>query len=111
MPYIDIAKRRAAEKRYYQKHKQLYIDKNNRRKKELANFVISLKQKPCMDCGIIYPYYVIDFDHRDKDKKIASVNRMTSVHMYSKTKILEEIEKCDLVCANCHRIRTYNRSK
>lgn len=111
MPYIDIAKRRAAEKRYYLKHKQLYIDKNNRRKKELADFVVSLKHKPCMDCGIPYPHYVMDFDHRDENKKIASINRMTNVHMYSKAKILEEIKKCDLVCANCHRIRTHNRSK
>lgn len=111
MPYTDILKRRAAEKRYYYKNKQLYIDKNKRRKKELAEFIISLKHMPCKDCGILYPHYVMDFDHLGECKKIASVSRMASEHMYSKTKIVEEIKKCDLVCANCHRIRTYKRSK
>lgn len=107
MPYKDITKRRECHKRYYLKNKQLYKEKNIRRRKELINFVFSLKQKPCMDCGKQYPPYVMDFDHRDKKTKLASINSMVNFHSYSKTKILEEIEKCDLVCSNCHRIRTY----
>ena len=107
MPYKDIVKRRASHKRYYLKNKQLYKEKNVRRKRELIDFVISLKQKPCMDCGVQYPHYVMDFDHRDRKLKLTSINRMVNFHSYSKKKILEEIEKCDLVCANCHRIRTY----
>ncbi len=60
-----------------------------------------------MDCGVQYPHYVMDFDHRDKKKKLAGINKMINFHSYSKKKIFEEIKKCDLVCANCHRIRTY----
>lgn len=60
-----------------------------------------------MDCGIEYPNYVMDFDHRDKKKKLVTVNSMVNIHRYSKDKILEEIKNCDLVCSNCHRIRTY----
>ena len=111
MPYKNIDKRRAAHKRYYRKNVQLYIEKNIRRKKELTEFVNSLKQKPCMDCGKKYPHYVMDFDHRDKKKKLTSISLMIGVHRYSKTKILEEIDKCDLVCSNCHRIRTYSQNK
>lgn len=107
MPYIDIAKRRACHKRYYERNKKLYKDKNARRRKELIAFVISLKQKPCTDCGVKYPHYVMDFDHRDPKTKISTVSMMANFHSYSKEKILEEINKCDLVCANCHRIRTY----
>ena len=107
MPYKDVIKRRECHKKYYLKNKELYREKNVRRKKELINFVISLKQKPCMDCGIQYPYYVMDFDHRNKKNKLTTINRMINYHSYSKKKILEEIRKCDLVCANCHRIRTY----
>jgi len=107
MPYKDIKKRRECHKRYYQRNKLLYINKNIRRRKELIEFVNSLKQKPCMDCGVQYPHYVMDFDHRDKSDKIDSINQMVLYHSYSKEKILEEINKCDLVCANCHRIRTY----
>ena len=107
MPYKDITKRRECHKRYYLRNKQLYREKNIRRRKELINFVISLKQKPCMDCGIQYPYYVMDFDHRNKKTKLTTISRMINFHSYSKEKIIKEIKKCDLVCANCHRIRTY----
>lgn len=109
MPYADIAKRRECHKRYYLRNKQLYREKNIRRRKELISFVISLKQKPCMDCGVQYPHYAMDFDHRDEKTKLTTISRMISFHSYSKGKILEEVEKCDLVCANCHRIRTYYR--
>lgn len=107
MPYKDIIKRRECHKRYYLRNKKLYIDKNARRRKELINFVISFKQKPCMDCGVKYPHYVMDFDHRNGEIKLAGINQMINYHSYSKDKILEEIKKCDLVCSNCHRIRTY----
>ena len=107
MPYKDIAKRRECHKRYYLRNRKLYREKNIRRRDGLINFVIALKQKPCMDCGVQYPPYVMDFDHRDKRTKVAGINQMINLHSYSEDKILAEINKCDLVCANCHRIRTY----
>lgn len=109
MPYTDIAKRRECHKRYYLRNKDLYRKKNIRRRTGLIDFVIALKQKPCMDCGIQYPSYVMDFDHRDRGTKVATINDMINFHSYSKEKILVEIDKCDLVCANCHRKRTYCR--
>ncbi len=107
MPYTDIVKRRACHKRYYERNKGLYKQKNIKRRKELIEFVISLKQMPCADCGVQYPPYVMDFDHRDPKNKISTICMMASTHYYSKKKILEEVSKCDLVCANCHRTRTY----
>lgn len=106
MPYKDIHKRREAEKRYYYKNLELYKEKNVKRKKMLLDFVNSLKNKPCMDCGREYPPYVMDFDHRDPKLKINSIARGIR-DMWSQKRILSEIKKCDLVCANCHRIRTY----
>ena len=47
----------------------------------------------------------MDYDHRPGTKKKFNV----SVIRKGKAEILKEIEKCDLVCANCHRIRTHNR--
>ena len=108
MPYKDIGKRRESERRYYLKNKTLYKNKNERRKKDLMEFVISLKQGPCVDCGVKYPHYVMDFDHIS-GTKIENINRMIHIHSYSKNKILEEINKCDLVCSNCHRKRTFTR--
>jgi len=110
MPYKDIQKRREAEKRYYYKNLDLYKNKNINRKKMLLEFVNSLKDKPCMDCGGTYPTFVMDFDHRDRKQKVSTISRVIR-DMWSKERILSEIKKCDLVCANCHRIRTYKKSE
>ena len=59
---------------------------------------------PCSDCGIQYPYFVMDFDHLDSKKY--NVSQMLTL---SWDTILKEIEKCDLVCSNCHRFRTHQR--
>ena len=64
------------------------------------------KNVPCTDCGEEFPYYVMDFDHRESSLKRQSVGTMTT---YSKGNLLAEIAKCDVVCANCHRIRTFER--
>ncbi len=73
----------------------------------LAQYIRDLKEKtPCLDCGISYPYYVMDFDHV-RGKKHANV--MELIPTLSKKKINEEIAKCELVCSNCHRIRTHIR--
>jgi hypothetical protein len=64
-----------------------------------------LKNHPCEDCERKFPPECMDFDHRQGEKK--SFNIGSKLPSRSKERILEEIEKCDLVCANCHRMRTY----
>jgi len=49
----------------------------------------------------------MDFDHRDPGAKRASVTRM--IGRVGTPRLLDEVEKCDIVCANCHRARTYRR--
>lgn len=68
--------------------------------------VRELKNSPCVDCGVRYPHYVMDFDHRDGSKKVAAVAAM---HTSGWATVVSEIAKCDLVCANCHRERTHQR--
>jgi hypothetical protein len=75
-------------------------------KKERKVAIQDLKRKPCMDCGIEYHPVCMQFDHRESDKKFKNLSKMTN---YSWDRIMEEISKCDLVCANCHALRTYNR--
>ncbi len=65
-----------------------------------------MKSRPCADCGIQYPYYVMDFDHRQGENKVFEMNRVNYVAMGA---LKKEIEKCDVVCSNCHRERTYQR--
>ncbi len=65
----------------------------------------SLKDKPCMDCGKSYPPECMDFDHRDPTIKVERLSEL-SRKLASPVVILAEVAKCDLICANCHRIRT-----
>ncbi|MGH2718466.1 MAG: hypothetical protein ACRDJU_07795, partial [Actinomycetota bacterium] len=64
---------------------------------------------PCMDCGQIYPFFVMDFDHRDRSQKEALISEY--VNRICKAPPLAEMAKCDVVCSNCHRIRTYQNGK
>lgn len=66
--------------------------------------IVAAKTTPCADCGQTYPPYVMDLDHRDSGTKTAAVGTMVS---YSPARLVEEIAKCDVVCANCHRVRTH----
>jgi hypothetical protein len=63
------------------------------------------KARPCMDCKIQYPACVMDLDHRDPSTKLFSMN---SIATRSVAVIRAEIAKCDVVCSNCHRIRTWS---
>ena len=71
-------------------------------------FVKWLKEQPCMDCGIQYPSYVMEVDHRDPQQKRQNVSKI-GFNAPSGEALMEEVRKCDLVCANCHRERTHQR--
>jgi hypothetical protein len=62
-----------------------------------------LKTHPCVDCGEGDPI-VLEFDHRDPTTKRDDVGRL--MHMANLTAVVAEVEKCDVRCGNCHRIRT-----
>lgn len=99
--------RRAARKKHYENNKAYYHKKAEESKDRKEAFVRSLKDKPCMDCGVKYPHYVMDFDHREGETKIRSVAMM--VRRSGLEALKAEIAKCDLVCSNCHRERTWQR--
>ncbi len=95
----------ASSRKHYQDHPQEYKDRAIAQKKVLQELVDEIKAKPCMDCGGLFPSVCMDFDHRDPTTKTATIAKL--IGNGSKKKLLEEIEKCDLVCSNCHRIRTF----
>jgi hypothetical protein len=66
-----------------------------------------LKANPCTDCGRVLAPVAMDFDHIHDDK-IEGIAQMWS---WGRAKVLEELAKCKLVCANCHRERTVTRLK
>lgn len=71
---------------------------------------IDLKSKPCTDCGNVFPWQVMEFDHvPGRGAKIAEVNKIKKNKGMSTARA--EIEKCDLLCPTCHRIRTWKRQE
>lgn len=108
MAYKDIAERKAASKRHYEKNKQKYLERNTKYRAEIQNFIRNMKEaNPCVDCGISYPYYVMDFDHVGDAPKIKDINFLASTGRVGALK--KEVVKCEVVCANCHRKRTHSR--
>lgn len=82
----------------------------NRRR--IQGFMLQYKKKNnrCSDCRQKWPSYVLEFDHRQAEEKVANVADMVS-NQCSIENIKKEIAKCDLLCANCHRIRTFSRQR
>lgn len=96
-------------KEYYNDNKNdalIYAIKSNlkirkRNRQYIWNY---LKNHPCIDCGEDNPI-VLEFDHRDDVTKIINISSMVN-NQSSINNIKKEIDKCDVRCANCHRIRT-----
>ena len=88
--------------------KERYHQRTSRRRTELSRKIWDIKEESgCIDCGEKYPHFMLEFDHLPGYEKIASPNQLARTH--SLEKAMQEIEKCEIVCANCHKIRTWNR--
>lgn len=81
-----------------------------KRKKRRAE-VLKMKSEPCADCGQSFPPVCMDFDHV-RGTKVSNISSLNSKHSSDPAyfKALEkELAKCELVCANCHRLRSEER--
>lgn len=82
---MRVSTRRNAVRRYVHKYKQ---------------------ERGCADCKEMYPYWMLDLDHlSDKSFTISQYHQHTS----DLEVVKKELEKCEVVCANCHRNRTHSR--
>lgn len=95
-------------KKHYVKNKALYKDKPRRSVDKARLLIDEMKRKPCADCKGMFPPICMDFDHINNDKN-GNVSRMVSSGNI--TGALDEASKCEIVCSNCHRIRTAERVK
>lgn len=77
--------------------------KNAARRAEGRQLLNELKDVPCMDCGGRFPPECMDFDHRDPTQKAFGIGGSVGL---APARLRAEAAKCDVVCANCHRIRT-----
>jgi hypothetical protein len=102
--------RSAYGKLHYQQHKQAYLARNkthrHRRQGRSAYWhwlMTYLDSHPCVDCGQA-DLVVLQFDHRDGTEKVSTIGAMLNHSSWAK--LLAEVAKCDVRCANCHRLRT-----
>lgn len=66
-----------------------------------------MKLNPCTDCGNEFHPVCMDFDHVKGEKKF-NISKAAQLPITTDD-LLDEIDKCELVCSNCHRLRTYYR--
>lgn len=92
---------------HYELNKDKYREAKARNTARYREEIRNLKAVPCADCGERYPYFVMDFDHVNSDKL---ENVATLLHRNNIVGARIEAEKCDVVCANCHRVRTHFRA-
>lgn len=92
------------------RNKEAEVRKAVQRKREhkvrnREHVLAHLRGHPCVDCGE-GDVLVLEFDHlRDKDARINDCIRRA----FSINRLQNEMDKCEVVCANCHRRRTYGR--
>lgn len=75
--------------------------KNKIRRKQVYE---ALKSRPCADCGVQYPPYVMQFDHLPQFEKVRDLTMFNTPGG-----VIREAAKCEVVCANCHAARTWRR--
>lgn len=92
-------------KSHYYRNKKQYFVRNRNQKARIYAHLRGLKESPCTDCGVAYPYYVMQFDHVTVGRKPRHVATLTN----SYRGLLRELEHCNLVCSNCHEKRTWQR--
>jgi len=92
--------------RYYATHRQAELDRVKKRQEATLALLRGLRRVPCDDCREMFPPHMMDFDHRDPSKKLFTLAGGHALLM-SRDKLILEVEKCDVVCANCHALRTY----
>jgi hypothetical protein len=95
---------------HYLNNKPDYIKRAKIKNEEIVRIMQEIirnaKKVPCKDCGNMFHECMMDFDHINDDKicNVADIRKYHSIK-----KLNDEIAKCEVVCSNCHRYRTYLR--
>jgi hypothetical protein len=97
---------RAWYERNHERHKEAITAARLETRAVNKALVNEAKNRPCADCGRRCPPCVMDFDHV-RGVKLGNIAQMKQT-MVTRT-VADEIAKCDVVCANCHRLRSYGR--
>jgi hypothetical protein len=123
MPYKNPEDRKASCRAYYlknleklkkQRHEKYHFGERGDLARELEKsryrsrreIIRQIKENTsCVDCGSRFPHYVLEFDHAHGEKEF-NIGSTTGMSI---ARLMQEMAKCDVVCANCHRIREWHR--
>lgn len=98
---------RAYRKEHYKQNKRVYIAKARRNNDKSSDWYRDYKSQLKCKCGEDHPA-ALDFHHPDPTRKEFLVSK--AVRRFGRKRLKEEIEKCEVLCANCHRKHHWNES-
>ncbi len=95
MPSKTVLKRKEYDRKRYLTH--------------IREYRLYMSNTPCTDCTETFPYYVMEWDHiPERGQKRFNISKVAG-HGMNTARAQAEIAKCDLVCRNCHGLRTHIR--
>ena len=97
------------QRRHYRNDPGQYMQRNQKVFEKKRAYLDQEKNRPCADCGREFPSYAMDFHHREGAQKDSNLADLIKRNVSWK-RLREEVAKCDVVCAVCHRIRHHNDS-
>jgi len=98
--------RKEYDKNRYNNNKAYTKEGNNRRRKDNRDWFLDIKKDlRCEKCGEDF-IYCLEFHHKDPKEKEMNISVMVG-QAYGKERIKKEINKCIVLCANCHRKEHY----
>lgn len=99
------AKRKAVRGKWYAENKELVLQKQKEKKRARKQEAIAYLGGVCKECGEEFHPAIFEFHHRDPTTKDRDPSKLLSLKWET---VKEELDKCDLLCANCHRLVHHN---
>jgi hypothetical protein len=100
-----VARREANRKEWYTQNKESVLAKQREKKRHRKLEAIKYLGGVCSDCHGTFHPSIYEFHHRDPSEKDRDPSKLLQLKW---ERIVAELDKCDLLCANCHRLRHHN---
>ena len=99
--------RRVWDSAYHARTRPVRLEQKRQAKAARMAWLHEIKSRPCQDCRGSFHPAAMTFDHLPGKEKLKDISTLVVTGCVQMA--IEEMKKCDLVCSNCHAIRTYIR--